>query len=276
MLLIEAVILGIVRSVTEFLPLSYEGHMALFYSLTGLGPQEVAFGALFDVVVHMGMLFAVIAAIRRDLWGLIRRPLRVENAALLVASAPVVIGVIFLREWAGILMGDVVFVVMGFLGTGFLLIYSDYVNHLDLKKNMRDLDFVDSLFMGAFQGVGLLFGMGRTGVGAAAALFRKLNRGDAGRFVVLLTAPAILTTIIMSIAQGGLLPGGPALNANAALSLAFGFLSALLTGYLVINILMALIETARLRYIAFYLFAMAVFAGVDTFLLHGRFFGIQA
>lgn len=271
MLLIEAVILGIVQGITEFLPVSSSGHLALFHALMNTTEDDSAFRLLFNVTVHMGTLVSVFIVLRKEIWGLIRRPFQRTSAAIIIATLPIVATALLFRDHIRTLDENMIFLMAAFTLTGLLLLYADCVRRDHLTKEMKKLTLADALIVGFFQAVAIVPAISRSGATTAAALFRKLNRQDAAKFVFLLSIPAILGAAVMEGMD--LAAGGIVLTLEDSLNLLFGFIAALMSGYLAVSLFFSLIQRAKLRYFSYYLFALAAFICIDTFVLQGMFFG---
>jgi undecaprenyl-diphosphatase len=272
MTLIQAVILGIVQGITEFLPVSSSGHLALFHRIFGYGEVTGDFELLFDVAMHLGTLTAVVIVLRREVWAILRRPFQRLTAALIVATVPIIPAGFFLRSHVEALRHNLPFLMGGFAFTGLLLIYADFIRWPSKSvKGLNDITAADALVVGAMQAVAVFPSVSRSGSTTAASLFRKLSRADAARFVFLMSIPAILGAAVME--GWDVFRGEITISPEQWMALAFGFTAALLSGYLAVNLVFKLIQRAKLRYFSFYLFALVIFIGVDTFLLDGRLLG---
>ncbi|MCL2702482.1 MAG: undecaprenyl-diphosphate phosphatase [Defluviitaleaceae bacterium] len=271
MSLLHAVILGIVQGITEFLPVSSSGHLALFHAAFDYAGDESAAELLFDVVLHMGTLVSVFIVLRKEIWALIRKPFQKTTALLIMATVPIIPAALLFRDNIDALRTNMPFLMVGFVITALLLFYADRVNKTHLTKEIKDVRLTDALVVGIMQAVAICPAISRSGSTTAASLFRKMKREDAAKFVFLLSIPSILGAAVME--GRGVITGAIELSAGDMINMAFGFFAAVLSGYLAVNLVFKLIQQAKLRYFSFYLFALAAFVGVDTFLLNGMFFG---
>ncbi|MCL2406406.1 MAG: undecaprenyl-diphosphate phosphatase [Defluviitaleaceae bacterium] len=267
---LQAVILGIVQGVTEFLPVSSSGHLAVFHNIFGYHPED-GFPLLFDIVLHLGTLVSVIFVLRKDLWMIISKPFSRLTASLLIATIPIIPAGIFLSGRMDWFRTSMPFLMGAFLFTALILFYADAVRPTHLTKEMKDINAADALTIGVFQAVAILPGVSRSGATMTGSLFRKLKREDAAKFIFLLSIPAIIGATALE--GRGLLTGYIVLEAEQWMLLGFGFLAALLSGYLAINLVFVLIKKARLKYFSFYLLALVAFIGIDTFILKGLILG---
>lgn len=278
MTLLQAILLGILQGITEFLPISSSGHLILAEWFFGLSVSELK---SFDVVVHMGTLLAIFIYFWRDFLGIIlgifgktlkpqispsEQLLRKfvgsrvnEDAAsyrflllcLVIGTIPAVIVGVFLGDWIDSVFRHPLPVVLAmiFVGLVFFLVEIRF-----FKKNRSDVRLWDAVFIGIFQAVAITPGISRSGSTIASGLFRGLKREAAARFSFLLGAPAILGAGIWTAFQvyneGGL-------NLGFDL-LAFGFLSAAISGLLTVRFLMRFLKTHSLRVFGFYLLFVGI------------------
>jgi len=265
-----AVLWGILQGVTEFLPVSSSGHLALIPWLLG-GPVP---GLLFDLVVHGGTLLAILAYFGRDIKGLFvgvwrlvrRRRADTPEGALvwwiLVSALPAAV--------AGALASDLVertlnapWMVSAFLAvTGGILYLAERLGRR--TRALDSLGWRDALWIGLAQAVALLPGISRSGATISAGLMRGLERQAAARFSFLMALPAIAGALMMEILhalRGGLPPAEGA-------SLWVGFAASALSGYLALRFLFRHIQVRSLRPFAYYCWAIA-FVGLAVSLLRG-------
>ncbi|MCL2575230.1 MAG: undecaprenyl-diphosphate phosphatase [Defluviitaleaceae bacterium] len=272
--LFEAVILGIIQGLTEFLPVSSSGHLQLLHALFGIDEPTL----MFDVWLHVATLIPVFIVFRKTIWELIKNPFQKMTLLLIIGTIPAVIAALFFGEQIESLFegGSIGFLAVTFAITGFLLLFADWAaSRLGGKKTTEDMSWVDAAIIGVAQAFAIPPGISRSGTTLSTALGRKLNRDEAAKFIFLLSIPAILGATINEIMKIVRLPedayepifafGLPAMIA--------GFIAAALAGYLAVQLMLALIRKAKLRYFSIYVFALAIFVAVDTFLLGGTILG---
>jgi undecaprenyl-diphosphatase len=267
MTLLEAVIMGIVQGITEFLPVSSSGHLALFHNILD-NPVD---NLLFDIALHVGTLIPVFIVLRTEILAILRRPFQKLTGLLIVGTVPAVAAALLFKDNVEALFSDVRFLMVGFAVTGLLLLYADCVKKSHLTKGLSDITYTDAFVIGCVQAVAIAPSVSRSGSTTAAALFRKVNRKEAAAFVFLLSIPAILGAAVLEAKD--LLTGAITVTPSDGLNLVFGFTASALAGYLSMVLVFKLIQKARLRYFSFYLFALAAFICVDTFALKGFVFG---
>ena len=208
----QAIILGAIQGLTEFLPVSSSGHLVLMQNLFGINEPEI----LFDIFLHLGTLVAIcivfikeILSILLTIWrlpGLLRSSkswlqLFKENediriaALIITGSIPTAILGLMLERWSDQLFGSVGLVGFMLLVTGCLLALTRRVQTED--RFIKQVTVKDSLIIGLVQGFAVIPGISRSGATISVALFLGINREVAGRFSFLLSIPAILGALIL-------------------------------------------------------------------------------
>ncbi len=211
---LEAIVLGAIQGLTEFLPVSSSGHLVLFQNLFGLKEPEL----LFDICLHVGTLAAVLIVFYREiadiLLALVQIPGRMRSAGsiknlctadpsirmallIVVGSVPTaVIGLLF-KEITDQLFGSLTIVGCMLLITGTLLWLTRRI-----RTGGRPIDRVtlkDVLIIGPIQGLAILPGISRSGSTIATALFLGVDRKVAGRYSFLLSIPAIVGALVLGL-----------------------------------------------------------------------------
>lgn len=264
--LLKALILGILQGATEFLPISSSGHLVLVPWWLGWDESPL----VFDVVVHLGTLVAVLVYFWRDWLTLLRAGFRVlqnrtlsdldpdARLLLLLAVGTIPAAVI------GALLDDVFEAAFGepravaafLLLTAALLVFSErrYAAH----RTLHDLTPADALIIGAAQAFAIFPGISRSGSTIAAGMTRGLSRPLAARFSFLLATPIILGAGAKQAFD--VLTGDVTVGSDLVGALVVGFVAAAVVGYASIWFLMRLVQTRRLYGFAAY---CAVFGAVS-------------
>jgi undecaprenyl-diphosphatase len=256
----EAVLLGVLQGLTEFLPVSSSGHLVI---AQGFLPGFRQPGVLFDLVLHGGTLVAVVFFLRGELAKILaallpRKGKTAEEAAdravsrrllLLLAAATVVTGILglpFRNEIEGFFSSPRA-AAFFLLVTGALLYFAGGVPGAGRKE--KDLNLPDALVIGIAQAAALLPGISRSGATISFALFRKIDGETAASFSFLLSIPAILGAFLLEAGHLDGLPGED-LAAYGA-----GFLAAMVTGFFALKLLYLVIRGHRLRIFSYYCWA---------------------
>ena len=258
MTLFQAFVLGIVQGLTEFLPISSSGHLVLVPHLLGWHfPKDVAF--VFDVLVQMGTLLAVIVYFWDDLWGITvgflealarRRPLETAEARLgwylILATLPAVAGGLWLKDSVEAAFSSPRAVGFFLWGTAALLVLGELIGRR--RRNLAQLNWGDALVVGLFQVLALFPGVSRSGSTISGGMVRHLDRPTAARFSFLMSVPVMLGAGVVALKD---LLTMPALGA-AWLPVLVGFLTAAAVGYLAIRWLLRYLGSHSLYVFAVY------------------------
>ncbi len=262
----QAILLGILQGITEFLPISSSGHLVIVPHLLGWPEPGLALGAL----LHLGTLLAIVIYFWNDLWRLFqaglkslqRRSLADPDAriawGLVVGTIPgVVIGLLFeemFEQWFGMPKAAAAFLLV----TAFLLTLSAYVG--SRKRPMTSLSMIDALVIGLAQSLAIAPGLSRSGTTISAGLLLGFRREDAARFSFLLAVPITLGSgayeIIKLLSHGW---GGAPIG-----TVLLGMAAAAVAGYLAIFGLLALVRRHNLLVFAGYcaIFGLLVLTGI--------------
>lgn len=262
MSLIQALILGAVQGLTEFVPVSSTAHLFLAQVLMGIPNDEVALS--FDIVLHLGTVAALIVSTRRELAAMLAEVLawlRKEPARDPAARAlllPLVVGTV-----PGVLAGLFLlkrfeaFRSLGLIG-GCMLVACAYffvsealaARRAAPDRGLADLDAADGLWIGVAQAAaGLLAGLSRSGFTIATGKLRRFERADAARFSFLLALPIILGAGAKALLDLRRHPG----PIPSVAVLAGGFFAAAIVGYAAIEGLLRFLRTHTLRPFGVYL-----------------------
>jgi undecaprenyl-diphosphatase len=258
---IEAVVLGVVQGLTEFLPVSSSGHLVLFQHLFGLVEPEL----LFDVCVHVGTLAAVLVVFHRDILNLISTLVRLPGLAraegglnalfvnhrefrlmamIVLGCVPTaILGVLF-AKMAEQLFGTVWLVGAALMVTGTFLWFTR--NQKTVGRTIRQMRLKDALLIGLVQGLAIIPGISRSGATISAALYLGVDRELAGKYSFLLAIPAILGALVLGLDSEVFhttLPAGTILA---------GSLAAAVVGYLALVLLLKMVKKGQLHRFAPY------------------------
>ena len=261
-------ILGFLQGVTEFLPVSSSGHLAVYQRLFGLVETQL----LFDVMVHLGTLLAVLVVFRSDItmlgldvWRALtgkaggdRRSLRLV-LLLAVGTIPAALFGIGWKDELETLFFAPVHVGFAFLVTGSVLWLSRFP-----RRPTRDLGgttWIDALLIGLGQALALIPGVSRSGTTISIALLLGLDRRLAARYSFLLAVPAILGAVTVQIGESGGIP------ADQWTAVAAGTVMAAVSGYIALKLLLSIVVAGNLSRFSYYCW------GIGLLTLGGVFSG---
>lgn len=245
---LEALILGLLQGLTEFLPVSSSGHLELGKVLLGVETKETL---LFTIVVHGATVLSTIFVFRKDIWKLITDSVSLQwndsvkyNLKLLISMAPVIfLGIFYKEEIEQFFTGRVVFVGIMLLITA-LLLASTYLQ----KNNKREIGYFDGLIIGIAQAFAVLPGISRSGATISAGLLLGNKREEVTRFSFLM----VLVPIIGANAKDILDIGFAGMEKIGFLPLAVGFIAAFFSGLLACKGMISIVKKGGLVWFAVY------------------------
>lgn len=272
------ILLGVLQGITEFLPISSSGHLAIVQSLFKL--DEVPL--LFDVFLHLASLLAVIIFFWEKIWNLfcvlirwiIRKPLTEKSLggeSVILKSEKVsrttIIAILITTLITGVfgicsskIIPDlpIKFVFVGFLITSILLVASSVFSK---RKNVSDkgdyknegVSFKQAIIIGIAQGFGTLPGISRSGSTISGGIFSGVNRETAGEFSFIVSIPAILGAFLLEVKDIGKVN-----STVGVMPVLAGCLAAFIAGYISLFLLMKIIKKGKLEYFALYLIPVGI------------------
>jgi undecaprenyl-diphosphatase len=266
---IEAIVLGIVQGLTEFLPVSSSGHLVLFQQLFGLKEAEL----FFDVCVHLGTLVAVIVVFHREITNIIAALLRLVSLAgqketilqqvesdpelkmallIVIGSIPTaVLGLLFKRI-ADQLFSSSFLIGLMLMMTGLLLWLTRRTNPGDKGAGIESFSKTKAFVIGIVQGLAIIPGISRSGSTISIGLLLGVDRETAARYSFLLSIPAILGAAFLSL-KGGLSQSDPAIRFSL-----LGATTAAFVGYGALKVLLRMIKKGRLNVFAPYCWLLGI------------------
>lgn len=268
---IESIVLGLVQGLTEFLPVSSSGHLALLQHFFGVRSDSVM---LFTVMLHVGTLVSVFIMYRSDIWILIKelfltikdlftgkglrlqeRPMRKLGVMIIVATIPTTVMGLGLNKFFEALNTNIPAIGIAWIVTGFLLFFADRTG--DGSRNIEKMNFRNGVFIGVMQGIAICPGISRSGSTMVGGLLTGLEREFAVKFAFLISIPTILGAAVLEIPQ--------ALNATASGSMETGpmlagIVVAAVSGVLAIKAMIKVVVAQKLKYFSYYVWALGSFA----------------
>ena len=255
---IEALLLGIVQGLTEWLPVSSSGHLVIAQELLGMSADE---HLLFDLMVHLGTVLAVCAYFRRELHGILaamfsRRgedgrtaELRKLGYMILLGTVPIaVVGILVSGEVEEVFTMRMVGVAL--IVNAAVLVAAERRASASVRKSIRP---ADALVIGIFQAAAILPGISRSGFTISGGLFRGVEKEAAATFAFLLSVPALL---------GAFAYGAATLDTHGteASIMIVGLVSAFVVGIAAIDLLLRMIRSRRLWVFGAYCVALGAVA----------------
>ena len=245
----EALILGLVQGLTEFLPVSSSGHLEIGKVLLDV---EVKESLTFTVLVHFATVLSTITVFYKEIKklfvGLFQFKWNEETkyvSKILVSMIPVLfVGVMFRDEVESLFSGNLLLVGSALLLTALLLISTQLV-----KPGKKKIPFLDALLMGIAQAIATVPGISRSGATIATGLLLKNGRSDVAKFSFLMVLIPIIGAALLDILS---MSSSPSESGIATGSLIIGFLAAYLSGYLACTWMINLVKKCKLYWFAIY------------------------
>jgi undecaprenyl-diphosphatase len=255
MSILEAIVLGIVQGLTEFLPVSSSGHLVLLQNVFGFSEPQL----FFDTMLHLGTLVAVVIVMRNEIIDLFKKPFHTLGY-LVIATIPAVIVALLLNDFvegafAGTYLG------YGFLFTAVVLTLSEVLSKRRRQKR-RSIGAGSAAVMGLMQAIAIFPGVSRSGSSIAGGLASGLDRKKAATFSFLMSIPVILGSV--------LLQGYKIVGSNISVDWAptiIGAICAAISGYFAVRFMLALIQKKRLYGFAVYVLILGIFVLLDQYVL---------
>lgn len=251
--LIWAVVYGIIQGLTEFLPISSSGHLALLPKFFKVQDP----GVVFDLVMHVGTAFAVLIYFRKDIYKLMLETWYVVsqnkdhhgNFAInfITATITSVVMILFIKDIAFAYGRTSYFIAFNLIFFGILMWIGDrtQADSIDLVTKR---DFKRAILIGFAQSLAVFPGVSRSGATLTAARFVKMERQDAGRFSFLLSLPIILASVAYKLPE---IIKGEAINESLVIIFTGVFVS-FICGIITIHFFLKLIAKAGLVYYSIY------------------------
>lgn len=246
---IDAILLGIIQGLTEFLPVSSSGHLELGKAILGDNsvPKE---SLLFTVVLHFATALSTIVIFRRDVYDIIKGVLAFKwnedtkfVAKIAISMIPAaVIGFTFESELSALFDGNIKLV-------GFMLIITALLLYLaDKAKNTnKKVSFSNALVIGFSQAIAMLPGISRSGATISTSVLLGNDKTKAARFSFLMVVPLIFGKIAKDVLSGEL-----TYNSENFTALSIGFIAAFISGLFACTWMIALVKKSKLKYFAYY------------------------
>jgi undecaprenyl-diphosphatase len=257
----DAVILGVLQGLTEFLPISSSGHLVLGELLLQVKFDDISF----EVFVHFGTFLSVVIVFRRTIWSMLKAVwikaksvISSQSAPgddkywrlfwlIMLGSIPAGVGGVFFKHYIELCFSSIAFVSVMLFFTGTVLWATQF-----FKAKREETTFSDAFVVGLAQALAMLPGISRSGLTISTGIFKGLERSKAAEFSFLLSLPAILGASLLQL--GEVLDS--AVSGQEFLSYFLGMVSAFGVGYLTIKFLLNVIRKGKFQYFAYYCFVV--------------------
>lgn len=261
---IEAVLLGLVQGLTEFLPVSSSGHLTICKSLFGIETSNLSF----EVAVHAATVLSTIVAFRKEIWDLLKgffnlqmNPQKEYIFKIGVSMVPIFIVGVFFKDYVEEIFGSGLAVV-GFMlvVTASLLALSEVMTKRQNGEG-RPVGYKEAFIIGLAQACAVLPGLSRSGSTISAGLMLGVKKSEVAKFSFLMVLVPILGEAFLELIGGDF---GQAASGIGALPLAMGFAAAFLSGLFACKLMINLVRSARLWGFAVYCAVVGIICIVST------------
>lgn len=254
--IIQALILGLVQGLTEFLPVSSSGHLELGHAILGIEGEG---NLVFALVVHGATVLSTIVVFFKDIVSLFKGIFLFKwneetkyVLKILLSMIPVaIVGLFFKDKVEALFSGNLVFVGSMLLITAGLLAFTFFA-----KSRSREVKFIDSIIIGIAQALAVIPGISRSGSTIATALLLGVDREKAARFSFLMVLLPIIGANFVDVAGGDI----TAESGIETLPLVVGFIAAFISGLLACKLMINLVKRGKLIYFAAYCAIVGVIA----------------
>lgn len=269
MSLIEAIVLGIVQGLTEFLPISSTGHLTLAGKFMGLiSDKNPEHWTAFIAVIQLGTMVSILVYFWKDLWNIfieflqqnLQRRIKYSEQSLnsklgwmiIAGTIPIVIiGLLFKDAIEGAFTKDLTVIAISLIVLAIILAVAEKT--AKFKKDLKDITFMDSILIGLAQAVALIPGSSRSGTTITGGLFLGLKRDVAARFSFLLSVPAVLASGLLQLKESLAY-----INYDMAVNIIVATIVSGISGYLAIDFLLKFLKKNSTFIFIFYRIALGV------------------
>ena len=251
---LQALILGLVQGLTEFLPVSSSGHLTIGREILGV---EAAEDLVFEITVHVATVLATIIVFRKQIWkllcGLFKFKYNDETDYILkicVSMIPVFIVGMFFKDKVESLFSSLLVVGLALVVTAMLLFFSDVYGgraRASAKSYRNGICWWQALTVGLGQALAVVPGLSRSGTTISTGLLCGMKRSDVAQFSFLMVLIPILGEAFLDLVGGDM-----AASSVGTVPLIVGFLAAFFSGLFACKVMIALVKKAKLRWFALY------------------------
>lgn len=263
----QAIVLGLVQGLTEFLPVSSSGHIAFFQGVFGINGDDIAL--FFSIILHLGTLVAVCAVFWRDILNLFKKPYKTLGLLVLATIPAGITGLLFeIFDLDKVFFGKSswIFLAVFFLITATVLFLTEKV--VNMRQNTLPLCLKTALPMGVAQAIAVLPGISRSGSTICAGTLAGCKSEEVASFSFLMSIPIILGSFVLELFMGlrdgeiqaSFSSGGVALGWSVTL----GFIISALSGLVAIKIMLKVIKKGNYKWFSLYLTVLSIVC----FILH--------
>jgi undecaprenyl-diphosphatase len=247
--ILEAIVLGIIQGLTEFLPVSSSGHLELVKAI--LGDNSAAEQSLtFTVVLHFATALSTIVVFKNEVEEILRGLLQFKwnsefkfSLKIIISMLPaVIVGLVFEKELESLFGGKILLVGCMLLLTAVLLLFADKA-----KSTKKEVSYLNAMIIGFSQAIAMLPGISRSGSTISTSVLLGVDRTRAAKFSFLMVVPLIFGKIGKDLVSGNL-----NLQSSEIIPILIGFISAFISGLLACKWMISIVKRSKLSYFSIY------------------------
>jgi undecaprenyl-diphosphatase len=247
--ILEAIVLGIIQGLTEFLPVSSSGHLELVKAI--LGDNSAAEQSLtFTVVLHFATALSTIVVFKNEVEEILRGLLQFKwnsefkfSLKIIISMLPaVIVGLVFEKELESLFGGKILLVGCMLLLTAVLLLLADKA-----KSTKKEVSYLNAMLIGFSQAIAMLPGISRSGATISTSVLLGVDRTRAAKFSFLMVVPLIFGKIGKDLVSGNL-----NLQSSEIIPILIGFISAFISGLLACKWMISIVKRSKLSYFSIY------------------------
>lgn len=255
--IIQAIILGIIQGLTEFLPVSSSGHLELAKYFLGYEASQGE-SMLMTVTLHAATALSTIIVFRKDIADIFKGLFQFENnesfnfsLKIILSMIPAaLVGVLLDEQLESLFNEQIVLVGLMLLVTGGLLFLADRA-----KDSERSVSYPNAIVIGIAQAIAILPGISRSGATIGTSVLLGVDKSKSARFSFLMVVPLILGKMAKDLLDDEFV-----LSTASMTQVSVGFVVALITGIVACTWMIKIVKNSQLKYFAYYCFAMGIFA----------------
>ena len=247
--ILEAIVLGIIQGLTEFLPVSSSGHLELAKAILGdsSAPEQ---SLTFTIVLHFATALSTIVVFKKEVEEILRGLLQFKwnnefkfSLKIIVSMLPaVIVGLFFEKELESLFGGKILLVGCMLLITAVLLLLAD-----KSKNTKKEVSYLNAMLIGVSQAIAILPGVSRSGATISTSVLLGVDRTRAAKFSFLMVVPLIFGKIGKDLVSGNL-----NLQSSEITPILIGFISAFISGLLACKWMISIVKRSKLSYFSIY------------------------
>jgi len=261
--IIDAIILGVIQGVTEFLPVSSSGHLELGKAIIGFegaGEESLMMTIILHAATAISTLIVFWKDVKEILAGIFNSQINQQKhfaLKVILSMIPAgLIGVFLLDKVESMFNENILLVGVALLITGLFLFVADRA-----KETRKEVSYSNALIIGLAQAIAIIPGISRSGATISTSVMLGIDKESSAKFSFLMVVPLILGKMAKDVLDGGF-----AVNTDSALPYLAGFIAALITGIVACKWMISIVKNSQLKYFAYYCFAIGLIAITFTLL----------